>query len=185
MRMESINPATGERIKPVEPWNDAQVNAALDEAARAVTAFIDELSTWYVRRSRERFKGNDAADRRHATRTLRVCLTDLAKLMAPFAPFIAEEVYRAVCAKKDSVHLEEWPEAPSESAEAAERLVRMKTLRTLVTQALEQRDRAGVPVRQPLASAMITAPESLGATPEINPIDKANPFKDIQTNPFE
>ena len=144
------------------------VTASLDgyritEAVRALTAYIDELSTWYVRRSRERFKGDDMRDHRRATQTLRACLTDLAKLMAPFAPFIAEEVYRGLYVREegDSVHLALWPEARKLTARQEDALAQMARVRELVTKTFEAREEEKIPVRQVLASVEVSAPEAL------------------------
>ena len=135
----------------------------ITEAVRALTAYIDELSTWYVRRSSERFKGDDMRDHRRATQTLRACLTDLAKLMAPFAPFIAEEVYRGLYVREegDSVHLALWPEARKLTARQEDALAQMARVRELVTKTFEAREEEKIPVRQVLASVEVSAPEAL------------------------
>ena len=87
------------------------------DAARRIEAFVDVLSTWYVRRSRRRFwKSTDDAEKEAAHHTLYTCLVTLARLLAPFTPFLAEELYgnlvRSVDpSAPDSVHLAAWPEA--------------------------------------------------------------------------
>ncbi len=128
------------------------------ESVRAITAFIDQLSTWYVRRSRERFKGDDLADKTAALSTLRHCLTTLSKLMAPFAPFISEEVYSRVDGTKESVHLEDWPETGLVDEGA---IANMHNVRLLVTKTLEAREEAKIPVRQVLGSVKVTSPADL------------------------
>ncbi|NIP32983.1 class I tRNA ligase family protein, partial [Candidatus Saccharibacteria bacterium] len=86
-------------------------NYKLVQAGRPIIGFIDELSTWYVRRSRDRFKGADQEDKDKAIATLHDVLVRLSLVMAPFTPFISEEVWQSVTNKlDDSVHLQEWPE---------------------------------------------------------------------------
>lgn len=130
----------------------------IDKAGRAFYKFADEFSTWYVRRSRDRFKGEDQDDKLYALSTTAYVLRVLSQLMAPFTPFIAEEIYQKTKGKEgsESVHLSVWPEAgdPDEKIMDA-----MQVVRDLISQALELRDQAGIKVRQPLAS--VTVPLSL------------------------
>ncbi len=131
----------------------------LDAATRPITLFIDDLSAWYLRRSRDRFsaKGRSALggkdDKKAALATLRYVLHTLARVMAPSMPFFAEHLFQAVREGEDeeSVHLTMWPEIPKLDFDPAAILTQMFTVRTLVTQALEVRDSAGIKVRQPLA----------------------------------
>lgn len=120
----------------------------LDTATRPISDFIDDLSTWYLRRSRDRFKSNDAAAARATTRYV---LRELAKVMAPMTPFFAEHLFRAVCADggPESVHLADWPEAKKVDRSV---LDAMSAARRIVAVGLEARAKAGVKVRQPLAS---------------------------------
>ncbi|MEX0931708.1 MAG: class I tRNA ligase family protein [Candidatus Paceibacterota bacterium] len=137
----------------------ASVTASLtayqfDRAVRALSDFIDDLSTWYVRRSRDRFKGEDREDAGHARRVLRETLSLFSQVSAPFIPFTAESVYQIV--KQDgapkSVHLTVWPVA----GEIDETLLsEMKTVREVVSLAFEARTKAKIKVRQPLASLTI------------------------------
>ncbi|MBI5369971.1 isoleucine--tRNA ligase [Candidatus Uhrbacteria bacterium] len=129
----------------------------ITETVRELSAFITDLSTWYVRRSRERFKGTDETDKQAAIETLRECLLTLSKLMAPFAPFFAERVYEAVGGHKESVHLEEWPAAdPAAMNETV--LNQMARTREVVSLTLERRASAGIPVRQPLTTLKAMMP---------------------------
>ena len=82
-------------------------NYNLIKAARPLLGFVQELSTWYIRRSRDRFK-TESEDKQQAVQTLNYVLFELSKLMAPFMPFLAEHVYKAVGGAKESVHLEDW-----------------------------------------------------------------------------
>lgn len=129
-------------------------NYELDKATRPLTDFIDDLSVWYVRRSRERLKGDDVADKEIALATLRHVLRTVALLMAPVMPFYAEYLWQRVKEDKDieSVHLGEWPEHAAVDAVV---LGEMSLVREFVTLALEARTKAGVKVRQPLQKLAI------------------------------
>ena len=125
----------------------------LDRAARPVAAFVDDLSTWYIRRSRERMK-EEGADGDTAAAVTGWALARFARLIAPIMPFIADELYLAlpIDGKKASVHLEDWPEEESVDQSVLERMAR---LRELVRDGLERRACAKIKVRQPLASFTI------------------------------
>lgn len=144
----------------------------LDVAARPTTQFIDDLSTWYLRRSRDRFK-EEGEDKKAALATLRYVLHTLARVMAPTTPFFAEYVYQAMKEEEDeeSVHLSTWPEARATlnfidrilgRGKGDEQLLRaMSYAREVVTMALMQRSEAGIKVRQPLQKLTVkkdTAP---------------------------
>lgn len=121
-------------------------NYELDRAARPFLDFIDDLSAWYLRRSRERVKeGGEEA--REAMKTLKYVLIELSKTLAPFMPFKSEDVYQRVGGKKDSVHLESWNEISFKENDV---LKDMKSTRDIVTKALEKRASSGMKVRQPL-----------------------------------
>lgn len=79
-------------------------------AHRPILEFVDSLSTWYLRRSRSRFKSNDAKDKKQALTTMEYVLLNLSKVIAPGIPFIAEKIYQELGGPKESVHLEDWPE---------------------------------------------------------------------------
>ena len=119
------------------------------EPTRAIREFIADLSQWYLRRSRERFKSDDAADRQAAVETTRYVLIELAKVLAPFTPFLAEEIYTRVGGGSESVHLESWSEGGKVDVEA---LSSMAIARDLSTKALEARMAAKIHVRQPLST---------------------------------
>ena len=129
----------------------------IPKATRPITFFIDDLSTWYLRRSRERFKGEDEKDKAAALATTGFVLSNLAKLMAPFMPFMAEQIWQKVTGNDfknpdRSVHLEEWPEARNMQHETRNMvLTEMESVRKIVELALAKRDEAGIKVRQPLA----------------------------------
>lgn len=120
----------------------------LDRAVKPIGSFVDDLSTWYLRRSRERFKSDDADDRIAASETTRTVLTELSKLLAPVMPFLAEHLYRSMKGERESVHLEVWPALKNPDVEI---LSLMADVRRIVSLALESRAKAGIKVRQPLA----------------------------------
>ena len=135
----------------------------LDRAVRPLALFIDDLSVWYLRRSRDRFK-EDTEDKAAALATLRYVLHTLSRVMAPAMPFFAEHLFQSVREEEDeeSVHLATWPEMPKLAFDMESALVNMFAARLIVTQALEARDKAGIKVRQPLASLSIPSPIHLG-----------------------
>ena len=133
----------------------------IDEALRPIDLFIDDLSTWYIRRSRDRMK--DIETGKATSATLRFVLYRLSHLLAPIMPFIAERLFMVVRTDSDaeSVHLNSWPEVQtSASATQTEMLSAMATARVVTAQALLLRTEAGIKIRQPLAGLII--PETQG-----------------------
>ncbi|OGH91960.1 MAG: hypothetical protein A2534_01195 [Candidatus Magasanikbacteria bacterium RIFOXYD2_FULL_39_9] len=126
----------------------------LVEASRPIVEFVTELSQWYVRRSRDRFKGEDEADKKAALATLQEVLLTLSKLMAPFTPFIAEKIYQEVGGERESVHLEDWPKESS-NLENDKILKTMTLIRKVVELGLALRAQSGIKVRQPLGAFAI------------------------------
>ncbi len=129
------------------------------DAGRPIADFIEQLSNWYLRRSRRRFSRPESeADRQAALHTLYECLSTVARLLAPFTPFLAEELYRNLEARvegaAESVHLASWPEV--DAAAIDEQLsTEVATVQRMVSLARAARVKAGVRVRQPLASAVL------------------------------
>ncbi|TAM82330.1 MAG: isoleucine--tRNA ligase [Jatrophihabitans sp.] len=157
-----------------------EVEAALDDfdtqrAGRALAGVVDDLSNWYVRRSRRRFWDGDPA----ALATLHDCLHVLTRLLAPFVPFVTDEVWRALFSPgrpapgadgtgadgdAGSVHLAPWPRC--DAADVDEALgTRMAQIRRLVELGRAARAESGVKTRQPLARALVSAP-GWGQLPE-------------------
>jgi isoleucyl-tRNA synthetase len=129
-------------------------------AGQAIAAYVEELSNWYVRLSRRRFWEGDRA----AFGTLRRCLLDVAALLAPFTPFLADEIYANLAggaaeefgSGPDSVHLLDFPE-PDEALEDGDLELGMEAVRRAVELGRAARAQAGVKVRQPLRKAVIVA----------------------------
>ncbi len=126
----------------------------LDRATRPIDEFIDDLSNWYVRRSRERFKSDDAVDRQAAMATTRKILHNLSLVIAPFMPFMAEEIYQQVkvADEPESVHLANWPTANSVDQSL---LTGMSLVRAFSTVALMERSKNQINVRQPLSKLSV------------------------------
>ncbi len=125
----------------------------IDKASRPILDFVDDMSNWYIRRSRDRFKSDDEADKKSALMTTRYVLCELSKIMAPFTPFYAEYLFGKVKDDdaKESVHLENWPAFAKPTAADAQLIEGMKETRRLITLGLEARAKAGIKVRQPLS----------------------------------
>lgn len=123
------------------------------EPTRALRDFIGDLSQWYIRRSRDRFKGDDEADKKAALATTRHVLLSLAKVMAPFTPFFAEEIYAGAGGPMESVHLERWPEAGNADSGL---IAGMTAARNIASVGLEARMEAKINVRQPLAGLSVS-----------------------------
>ncbi len=168
----------------VKEINTAMENYELNKACRLFPKFIDNLSNWYIRRSRKRFwKSENDEDKNQAYQTLYTVLTELSKLMAPFTPFIAEEIYRNLVSPTPpqssprageevkikspsplqgegwgevaSVHLTDFPTADEKLID--EKLNQeMNKIREIVSAGLQLRADAGIKVRQPLSQLQIT-----------------------------
>ena len=127
----------------------------IQNATKPILPFIDDASNWYVRRSRKRFwKSDNDADKQDAYKTLHYVLVQLAKVMAPFTPFLAEELYIKLTAE-ESVHLQTWPLSGHVNKIVVDE---MAVIRELITMGLAQRAENGLKVRQPLGKARLTAP---------------------------
>lgn len=122
----------------------------LAEASRPILDFVTDLSQWYVRRSRDRVKGENIQDKNQALKTLKYILEELSKIMAPFTPFIAEKIFLELNQKKESVHLEYFPEFDETKVEEKV-LENMELVRKIVEFGLSLREEAKIKVRQPLS----------------------------------
>jgi len=131
-------------------------------AATALESFVDQLSTWYVRRSRRRFwKSTSDADKEAGYQTLYICLTNLVRLLAPFIPFVTEEMYQNLVrsvesGSPESVHHCDWPTA--DRTVIREKLVRdMDLVIKVCSLGRAARGKCGAKLRQPLSTAKIIA----------------------------
>lgn len=137
-----------------------EVTAAMDEytimkAVRPLREFIDELSTWWLRRSRDRLKSENAYEKMDALKTLLEVLQEFTKVCAPFIPFLAEKVYQEIGGVKSSVHLDSWPKSLGRVRD--EGLENdMKWIREVASMAHELRSKNAIPVRQALASLKVS-----------------------------
>jgi isoleucyl-tRNA synthetase len=152
----------GEPETELDRWAISRMNATIAEvrermeeydatrAGTAIAAFVDELSNWYVRRSRRRFWDGDPA----AFGTLRTCLVEVTKLLAPFCPFVADAIFENLDGSVDSVHLCDFPEAGARDVglETA-----MAVARETVRLGLAARGHGKLKVRQPLRAAVVVA----------------------------
>jgi isoleucyl-tRNA synthetase len=185
--LTKLNQTIGEITDSMNVYN-------LVKAARPIEDFINDFSTWYLRRSRDRFKNNSLDkdplrhsfseargeacppiacaqgacrrgdffnDKQAASDTTKFVLLELAKVMAPFMPFVAENLWQKVSGnnfqdENKSVHLESWPEeVKSQKSKVESILEEMEIVRKIVELGLAKRDEAGIKVRQPLAELRI------------------------------
>lgn len=149
---------------PLDKWIVSRVHELRNEitenmdvyniprALEGVLSFLDDASNWFVRRSRRRFwKSENGADKLQAYQTLHYVLSYLALILAPFVPFLAEELWNKMV-NDGSVHLKDWPEA----GEIDEDLIaKMAEVRGYVNEALALRAKNGMKIRQPLASVKV------------------------------
>lgn len=132
----------------------------LQSALKPILPFIDDASNWYVRRSRKRFwKSENDADKKMAYKTLHYVLVQLAHVLAPFTPFMAEELYRKLT-DGESVHLQDWPK----SGHVNELLIdHMAFAQWAVTEGLSERAKNQIKVRQPLQKISIEGPYDISS----------------------
>ncbi len=167
-----------DKLAPMDKWVLSKLNTlvgfvdrSLDsykitESARAMADFVDELSNWYVRRSRERFWGKDMPqDKVNAYMTLYTVLVTMAKLSAPFTPFMAENMYQNLVRKVDknapeSVHLCDFPKA-DESMIDDKLEVNMELVLSIVVAGRAARNTANIKNRQPIGNMYVQAEKQL------------------------
>lgn len=140
--------------KLIEEVTNEMDGYEIARASRPLRSFVEDLSTWWLRRSRDRIKSENAYERLDALKTLLEVMLDFTRLMAPFTPFLAEKIYLDMGGPKASVHLDKWPKADTRLID--ERLLAdMQWLREAASKAHEQRSIAKLPVRQALAAAIV------------------------------
>lgn len=154
---------------PLDQWIISRVHQLSEEvdrhmqaydipnAVKPILPFIDDASNWYIRRSRKRFwKSDNDNDKNQAYETLHYVLIQLSMILAPFTPFMAEELYRKLTGD-ESVHLLDWPK----SGQINQLLIDgMQATREAITLGLSERAANSIKVRQPLAKATIINPPS-------------------------
>ena len=168
----SQKPADWKPENEIDRWVLSELNTLVSQvdgymdgyeptsAGRRIQEFVDQLSNWYVRRSRRRFWRNEGdADKLSGYITLHTCLVTVAKLMAPLAPFVAEEMYQnLVCSvdpsAPDSVHLSEYPVA-DESLVDQPLMEATQLAMKVASMGRAARSKAGLKVRQPLANLLV------------------------------
>lgn len=151
-------------INPLDQWIVSRVHQLnrevekhmdaydLPNALKPILPFIEDASNWYVRRSRRRFwKSEDDGDKNNAYKTLHYVLVQLSMILAPFTPFLAEELYQKLTGG-ESVHLLDWPTAGRINEPVVQD---METVRDYVNRALSLRAKERVKIRQPLASVTV------------------------------
>ena len=166
----------GELTNPLDIWIVSRLHQLVAEVERHMDAynipdalspilpFLDDASNWYVRRSRRRFwKFEDDGDKNDAYRTLHYVLVRLSYILAPFTPFLAEELYHNLTGDDESIHLKDWLPA----GEVDETVVKsMDLTRRIVNDGLRARAVSGIKVRQPLSQATaIQVPNFLDELP--------------------
>jgi isoleucyl-tRNA synthetase len=133
-------------------------------ATRAISGFVDDLSTWWLRRSRRRLsRGDDATDRDTAFGSMHLALASVARTVAPLLPFLAEEFHQVLVAPAqsdapESVHLTRWPEGDLAALRDTQLEAAMADLRRAVELGRNLRSRAGIRVRQPLGRLWLAMP---------------------------
>ncbi|HEU4914842.1 MAG TPA: class I tRNA ligase family protein, partial [Candidatus Saccharimonadales bacterium] len=161
---------SGEVTNPLDVWIVSRVHQLINEveqhmdrydlpnATKPILPFIEDASNWYVRRSRRRFwKSGDDADKQAAYKTLHYVLVQLSHVMAPFTPFLAEELYIKLTGG-ESVHLRDWPKAGHVNELA---LDRMAYVREVINEGLSQRAAAKLKIRQPLQKVTVDGADTL------------------------
>ena len=140
----------------VKKVDDELVNYDPTRAGRFISDFVDsDLSNWYVRINRKRFWGKDMSDDKlSAYQTLYTCLMTIAKLLAPFAPFYADQLYKDLNGELESVHLEKFP-VSDVSLIDEEIEYRMKMAQNVTSQVLAMRKKVNINVRQPLQCILV------------------------------
>lgn len=139
---------------------EAMDNYNLTAATRPMLDFVENLSNWYIRRSRRRFwKSENDDDKFDAYQTLYLILLDFSRLLAPFTPYLADEIYRNLTGEA-SVHLTDWPKTNKRLIKIALNS-EMAVVRKIVTLGHCVRDKANIKVRQPLATIQIGLPKGI------------------------
>ena len=167
----------GELTNPLDIWIISRLHELVAEVEKQMDAynipdalspilpFLDDASNWYVRRSRRRFwKSEDDGDKNDAYRTLHYVLVRLSYILAPFTPFLAEELYHNLTGDNESVHLKDWLPAGEENDFVTKQ---MNSVRSIVKEGLSMRAKANIKVRQPLDKVILYG-KDFGFVGELN-----------------
>lgn len=142
-------------VSTTKQMTTALDNYEIEKSVELLDGLIDNFSTWYIRRSRDRFKVIESSDRQSAVSTTYFVLLTISKLLAPLAPFTSEIIYQDLKTQEDlsSVHLNSWPDF---SIDLDKKIIdEMNQIREIISQGLELRQSAGIKVRQPLLKLSI------------------------------
>lgn len=166
----NLNDPTDQLTNPLDQWVISRLHQVTSEveqhmqrydipsALKPVLPLLDDASNWYVRRSRRRFwKSVSDDDKAQGYQTLHYVLVTLAHVLAPFTPFLADELYRSLTGG-ESVHLNNWPKAGHVNEIV---VAEMAQAREIITLGLAQRAVVGAKVRQPLATLNIVTPTTI------------------------
>jgi isoleucyl-tRNA synthetase len=149
----------------LDKWIISRLNQCIEETTKnmknydtiktcsGIKLFIEDLSTWYLRRSRNRFNEDENAEK-----TLKFVLNEFSKIISPVMPFIAEKIYQNVNSKKDSVHLQNWPKGDKTKIDK-KLILKMSIVREIVSAGLKARDKSQIGLKWPLAKGTIFSKE--------------------------
>ncbi|MEM1551014.1 MAG: DUF5915 domain-containing protein, partial [Candidatus Bathyarchaeia archaeon] len=167
-----------EMLSPLDKWILSKLNVLIRDvtyfledfnpydAAMAIEKFVDDLSTWYIRRSRRKFWKSERDEDKNASYTaLYICLTTLIKLLAPFIPFLTEEIYQNIVRRIDpnapeSIHHNNWP-VPNINLINEELMKDMDLVIKVCSLGRAARNKVGIKLRQPVMEAKVVASEEV------------------------
>jgi isoleucyl-tRNA synthetase len=136
----------------VKEYDEYFSNYNTIKSCSVIRSFVDDLSTWYVRRTRDRFNAGDE----NAVKTLGYVLDVLAKVSAPIMPFVSEKIYQTLHGEKESVHLQDWAKTNLKNIDN-KLMDNMENVREVVSLGLRERDRNHIGLKWPLASINVKA----------------------------
>jgi isoleucyl-tRNA synthetase len=168
----------------IKEVDEEMENYHLMQATRKFVPFVDNLSNWYIRRSRKRFwKSENDGDKNEAYATLHYVLVELSKTIAPFAPYLADEIYKNLTGG-ESVHLQDYPRA-DESLIDEKLNKQMQFVRDIISEGLKLRARTQIKVRQPLNSLKVESQKLKVDEKFIEIIKEELNIKEIVSENFE
>lgn len=191
-KKEEVNFEEFNSSNPLDKWVVSELNKTIEEvslslenydvvsAAREIETFVVEnFSQWHVRRSRKRMqKPENEKELKEASGTMGYVLLKLSRISSPFIPFFTEEIYNQLGGKKESVHLEDWPEITS-SLINKELNQSMEEARKVVKIALSERSSSGIKVRQPLRKLILKSDKLKGKEGIIKLIEEEVNVKEV------